>query len=241
MKKIILLLFIPIVFTCSSDSSDDNIDDTNPVYLDTNGVTIKARDWAVIGDQGTINGITYTIVSRETLVNMIDNKEDLTRICTSRIIDMRQLFGGEIFNQDISDWDVSNVTTMEGMFAGSTFNQPIGDWDVSNVTSMRNMFLLAGNTGINVGSFDQDLSLWDVSNVTTMERMFAQTFFNQPIGDWDVSNVTNMHRMFSSSLSFNHISDWDISSVTEISYMFEGAVNLINPLEVGILTISWFY
>ena len=51
MKKLIFLLFIPLVFTCSSDSSDDNtnnVDDTNPVYLAENGVTIKARDWALI-------------------------------------------------------------------------------------------------------------------------------------------------------------------------------------------------
>ena len=46
MKKLILLLFIPLVFTCSSDSSDDNtdntvpVDDTNPVYLAENGVTV---------------------------------------------------------------------------------------------------------------------------------------------------------------------------------------------------------
>ncbi len=56
-KLLFHLLFITVVFACSSDSSDDNtntIDDTNPVFLDTNGVTIKARDWAVIGDQGTI-------------------------------------------------------------------------------------------------------------------------------------------------------------------------------------------
>ena len=50
MKKLILLLFIPIVFACSSDDEDNTnpVDDTNPVYLDENGVTIKARDWAVV-------------------------------------------------------------------------------------------------------------------------------------------------------------------------------------------------
>jgi len=39
------------------------------------------------------------------------------------------------FNQNIGDWDVSNVTDMRQMFRGATsFNQDIGDWDVSNVT-----------------------------------------------------------------------------------------------------------
>ena len=45
------------------------------------------------------------------------------------------------FNEDISNWNVSNVTTMEGMFSGSkAFNQPIGEWNVSNCTNMEGMF-----------------------------------------------------------------------------------------------------
>ena len=36
------------------------------------------------------------------------------------------------FNQDIVDWDVSNVTDMGNMFRRCMiFNQDIGDWDVS--------------------------------------------------------------------------------------------------------------
>ena len=45
------------------------------------------------------------------------------------------------FNDDISQWDTSNVVTMRQMFYNaSSFNQPIGDWDVSNVTDMYYMF-----------------------------------------------------------------------------------------------------
>ena len=39
------------------------------------------------------------------------------------------------FNQDIGDWDVSNVTDMSDMFQDAeSFNQDIGNWDVSSVT-----------------------------------------------------------------------------------------------------------
>ena len=49
----------------------------------------------------------------------------------------------KLFNQDISNWDVSNVKNMNSMFFGcENFNQDISGWDVSNVTDMRNMFLL---------------------------------------------------------------------------------------------------
>ena len=38
------------------------------------------------------------------------------------------------FNQDLNNWDVSNVTNMSSMFDDATnFNQDISSWDVSNV------------------------------------------------------------------------------------------------------------
>ena len=45
------------------------------------------------------------------------------------------------FNQDISNWDVSNVTDMRSMFyVAQSFNQDIGSWNTSNVTDMSYMF-----------------------------------------------------------------------------------------------------
>jgi len=140
MKKIIfILLFTPLIFNCTSDSSDENtnsVDDTNPVYLDTNGVTIIARDWAVIGDEGIINGVNYTIVDKDILLDMIINRDDVSRVCTSKINDMSHLFSDAYnFNPDISSWDVSNVTNMRRMFRLSgPFNQNLGSWNVNNVT-----------------------------------------------------------------------------------------------------------
>ena len=46
------------------------------VYLDENGVTIKACDDANIGDVGIINGIEYTVVDRAMLDEIIANDED---------------------------------------------------------------------------------------------------------------------------------------------------------------------
>jgi surface protein len=47
----------------------------------------------------------------------------------------------KVFNQDISNWDVSNVTNMRVMFnaentihPGSNFNQDLSTWQVDNVS-----------------------------------------------------------------------------------------------------------
>ena len=189
---------------------------TNPVYLAENGVTIKAKDWAVVGDSGIVNGITYTIVNREILVNMIANQEDLTRICTTKVTDMSDVWLGSYpnFNQDISSWDVSNVYDMTNLFNSATsFNQPLNSWDVGNVEHMNYMFFRAT-------SFNQPLNNWDVSNVVDMAAMFSESSFNSPIGDWDVSNVEIMAAMFNSSSFNSPIGDWDVSNVENMSVMF---------------------
>ena len=217
MKRLFYLLLVFGLFACSSDSDDDNntdpVDDTNPVYLDSNGVTIKARDWALVGDSGVINGISYTIVDWATLTNMIQNGDDLTRVCTSRIIHMDDLFANMgSFNQPIGNWDVSNVTNMEYMFyKAHSFNQDIGTWDVSQVTTMGGMF--------SNSTFNQDISNWDTSSLVIISAMFnSADSFNQDIGDWNVSNVTNMNNMFRCTYFNQNLYSWDVSNVTSCEY-----------------------
>ena len=208
----------------------------NPVYLDENGITIKAQKWAKIGDQGTIDDILYTIVDKDSLLMMIEKGYLVNRVCTSLITDMSKLFDGKTaFNQDISNWDVSNVNNMNGMFRNAqSFNQPIDIWNVSNVTQMEEMFSGAY-------SFNQPIGSWNVSKVNSMEAMFSggatrytdrkdrfgikyprlDSNFNQDIGSWNVSNVRNMDLMFAIASSFNQdISNWDVHNVTKMGSMF---------------------
>ena len=190
--------------------------DCDVVYLDSNGITIKACDDALVGESGFVNGSEYTIVSASMLANMAFNPSiDLAKFCTSRIVDMSYMFSpGLAVNSDIGNWDVSNVINMEYMFAGnSSFNRPLSSWDVSNVTNMQGMF---GGTI----DFNNDIRDWDVSNVTNMEYMFSSSRFNQDISNWDVSNVTNMNNMFSDTNFNRDVGDWDVSNVTNMQFMF---------------------
>ena len=132
---------------CPNTPEGEDVDEqgcplTPPMYLDENGVTIKAYEWSQVGQSGLINGVVYTIVDETMLREMVENEEDVTRVCTTKVTDMSDLFFVQfsVDNMDIRSWDVSNVADMSGMFALSTFNQPIGDWDVRNVTNMNVMF-----------------------------------------------------------------------------------------------------
>ena len=84
---------------------------------------------------------------------------------TSSVKIMTKVFTGSyIFNQDLNDWDTSQVRTMEGIF----FN------DITNKISV----------------FNGNISNWDTSQVTNMDRMFENAHsFNQYIGGWDTSSL----------------------------------------------------
>ena len=166
------------------------------VYLAENGITIKAYECAEVGDTGVIDGVTYTVVDEAMLRAMIANEEDVTKMCTTRVTDMNDLFlCYEDVNQPIGHWDVGNVIDMSGMFysecAASNFNQDISHWDVSNVINMNYMFGSSSSSGAGGGAFNQPIGDWDVSNVTNMNSMFRlANFFNQNLSTWNVNNVT---------------------------------------------------
>ena len=130
---------------CSNTPSGVEVDADGCIiflFRDENDVTIKAFDYAEVGDTGVINGVTYTIVDETMLRTMVANDEDVSTVCTTKVTDMSALFQSKVnFNGNIITWDVSNVTNMANMFFNTqAFNQDIGAWDVGNVADMSNMF-----------------------------------------------------------------------------------------------------
>jgi len=133
-------------------------------------------------------------------------------------------WGTTSFNQNIGNWNVSNVSNFAYMFRDNfgSFNNggspSISGWTTSSATNMTNMFWSAT-------AFNQPIGAWDVSNVTNFEGMFLNaTTFNQPIGTWDVSSGTNFGGMFAIASNFNqNISGWDMSSATNVSGMFSSS------------------
>ena len=244
----------PSAFEIQDDGIDQNCDGTDsfsPVYLSSNGITVKAHSWARFGDVGTINGKDYVVVDRETLKSMVAQGMDYSAVCTSLITDMSEVFANGAKGKNISSWDVGNVTDMRAMFLsaslgtthelnlwdvskavdmssmfeGSNFNGYIYAWDTSSVTDMSNMFK-------DVTEFNQSIANWDTSSVTDMSFMFKESrSFNQSITNWDTSSVTDMSSMFYNANSFNQpIANWDTSSVTDMSSMFRHADKFNQPI-----------
>ena len=195
-------------------------------YLDYNGITVKCIN-CVAGDKGKVGDVMYEAVDRDLLIKRRGEGADLSKVCTSLVTDMTEIFkDATLFNQDISSWDVSNVTDMKSMFNGaSVFNQPIGSWNVRNVKDMKSVFNGASK-------FNQPIGSWDVSNVINMESMFnGASVFNQPIDSWDVRNVTDMSSSFAGTKSFNqNISLWDVSKVMDMESVFNGASAFNQPI-----------
>ena len=219
MKKLLFLLPLLAIISCTNSDNPYNAKFNNSGCLECDNYS--GGEFFIVG------GVRYEVADRAILETAIDDGDDLTRYCTSRIGDMSYLFYQNYdFNQDISSWDVSNVTDMSVMFSGMSlldplaFNQDIGNWDVSNVTNMNEMFKSS--------AFNQDIGNWDVSNVTNMSAIFKDASdFNQDIGNWDVSNVTSMSYMFSYATAFNQdLTQWCVSNISSIPYDFSTSSGL---------------
>jgi len=208
----------------NSTTENQTVVSDNPyIYLASNGVTVKSNPLAEVGEVGLINGIVYEVVDEDKLREMISNNQDVTKVVTSKVYNMKNLFyNNSDFNQDISTWDVSNVNSMENMFSNSRFNKPIGNWDVSKVENMLAIFSRS--------PFNQDISSWDVSNVKEFSAAFGHSYFNQDISSWDVSSATGMQTMFYKAYFFNQdLSSWNVSNVINCLNFSEDAYSYDKP------------
>jgi len=214
------------------------------IYLDENGITVKAKSGAKGAKGGEVyelNGEKYYVVnSADELKSMVGGMHSwmrnsrfynekamgfpLNRVVTSKVTTMNSLFSGmKDFNDDISSWDTGRVKSMSEMFKGcEKFNQPIGNWDVSKVTATMEMFY--GAT-----AFNQPIGEWNTERLDNISNMFENAeSFNQPIENWNVSKCNNMLATFKGAKSFNQsLKNWKIGHNTYKGW--DGKKYFMNP------------
>jgi type II secretory pathway pseudopilin PulG len=142
--------------------------------------------------------------------------------------DVSYMFGNtNVFNQNLNNWDMSNVTTTRSMFQKAVgFNADISQWKLTSVKDAGNMFYMAK-------TFNQNLNTWDTSSFTRMDGMFrAATAYNQDMNNWKTGNVEDMTQMFQDATAFNgNVHDWDTTNVKDMHNMFAAAANFNQRLD----------
>jgi surface protein len=167
-----------------------------------------------------------------------------------QLFDAYQNASAANFNDDISNWDTSNVTNMQYMFRGCiAFNQNIGNWNTEKVTDMRDMFNWAK-------VFNQPIRGWKPGNlltagVTDMTNMFSgnttamgaaynptsgttgyavtppSSFFNQTFqpqpNTTELQDAADDWVTPNAVTSYNGVTieKWDTSQVTDMSGLFQ--------------------
>ena len=97
---------------------------------------------------------------------------------TTLIEDMGELFWNKTFNDDISEWNVSNVHTFRGMFRGCyRFNRDISKWNVEKGRDFSYMFYRCRY-------FSKNLNDWKMKNATDLSYMFAYSNFGHTVDNW---------------------------------------------------------
>ena len=99
--------------------------------------------------------------------------------------------GKRRFNDNINDWDVSNVITMERMFnLCEEFNQPLDKWDTKNVRNIRRMFHKCYQ-------FEQDISCWTFNDLFECKEAFKYTQCKKPFSTGDLCSNKYRYGVYS--------------------------------------------
>ncbi len=149
----------------------------------------------------------------------IDNGGEFGNWNVSEVTSMQGIFAFSGMNENINNWNVSNVRDLSSAFFKTpNFNQPLNNWVLTNANTIRGIFKEAVK-------FNQPLNDWNISGVNDLSQVFnGAEKFNQPLDKWDVSNVSDFSVVFSQATSFNQsLGDWDISNATNMALMLRNS------------------
>lgn len=153
---------------------------------------------------------------------------DLSRLDTSKVIDMGGMFSGcySLNSLDLSHMDTSEVKDMSEMFyeCQKLTSLDLSSWNTKNLKNMSSMFYECYYLE------SIDLVSFNVSKVTNMYMTFYRCYKlkNIDLSKWNASNVKTMRVMFYENGSLENIdlSGFDVAGTTDMTAMFNYCTKL---------------
>ena len=236
MKKLILLIFIPLVFTCSSDSSDDTSPCPNQPQLTTyevSNINIEpAADFASATLSGQIlniqlgdncetfsitnQGFVYSTSIQPTIEDNVVNANGESVSVTLDGLTVETTYYVRTFITNVLGTFYGN----EVSFITPEINNPLflaengitvkaKDWAEVGMTGVIN--------GVTYTVADREMLLNSIQTSTTLEEIDQLMFFCTT----KVTDMSYLFHIFSlSTFCGLDLSAWDVSNVTNMEFMF---------------------
>ncbi|MDE5654931.1 MAG: DUF285 domain-containing protein [Clostridia bacterium] len=220
----------------SSDPQDivgivDGVEGGTITVKFSGSISVDSMDTPWIDLQKRYTNVEFSIVDIKSKLRPIymrnwfrsfsGNSIDLSKIDTSRTVDMSSLFYYcDVTSLDLSGFDTSVVTDMSEMFyyCEKLTAIDVSGFNTSRVTNMSEMFCRC------YVLTSLDLSTFDTAGVTNMSGMFKDTeaLNHLDLSSFNTSSVTNMSEMFKEcGLTSIDLSAFNTSSVTDMNEMFK--------------------
>lgn len=159
---------------------------------------------------------------------------------TSKVLDISRIFSGQdlitednpisnLFDKEISSWDVSNVVHMDYAFYNSIFNNEINNWNTSSLMTLCSTF--------SNSLFNKELDNWVTSKLVSLDFTFSYSVFNQPINTWNTALIGNMAGAFEGNTVFNQPLDtWNTPQVSLMNSMFKDSSSFEQDISTWCVT-----
>lgn len=152
------------------------------------------------------------VKTKEELINIINKRIiddkgnlDLTDINVSKLSDFSNLFKNhpDVYEIDLTGWDVSNIENMAKMFSNCTYLKTIKgleDWDTSSLKKCVFMFCDCINL-IDVGHIEN----WNMENVENVNGMFdGCKRLRLDLTSWHIRKKSNHFNFSSQALNIKY-------------------------------------
>jgi hypothetical protein len=147
----------------------------------------------------------------------------------------RMFHGANVFDCDVSGWNVTGVTDMQGMFFGAKafHGGDLSAWNVASVRDMTGMFYDAE-------VFDGNICSWDVSAAKNMSKMLKHAHaFRGDLRAWNVSGVNFYEDLFEKTYPIQQLAPWYMQHKAALMAEIAARAQVLSVVLVHVGKLCW--